>query len=659
MYKADRLILRKATPTDMDSVKARQSKLFSKDKDIHLLDRCRAVWMNMEDFRQQRARGIRFAYGDQWGDTITVNGETMTYRKYLMDTGNVVIQTNQIKNRIETLAGQTVRERMEPVCHAIDRDEQQFGEVMTATLQANCEKNVMPELYKMFIRELCYGGIATAYESFDDVSGPLRSRDSWTTFVNPNLLIMDSDGVDPRHWDINLIGRIKMYNFSDLCATYAKKPADFSILKDIYPGQADPFRTEEARQMNEKFDDTLVFMKSSDPTMCCVCEVWTKENKPRIRLWDHNNGTEEIIEATDTAYRKEIREENLRRKRMAGTTDDSLIPYITGDGFGATEEEKNGWFMDTYWYCRILAVDGTILWEGESPYADRSHPFSVCVFPFADGKAVGYMTDAIDHNLAMNRAVILHDWLMRAQAKGITVVPKQLVPADVSYQEFANSWTNIDDIVYIDVKPGYEHLMPEVFHGAAQTFDLGGLIATYSKLLDQGSPVNDAMQGRTPNSGTPASLYAQMSNNASTSVAALMESFTKFKENILNRKLKNIILFYEPERYKKIVGQIDGIFDNLNLNEIPDIEYDLTLKESSNTPIARAIVNQDAKEFLMSGLITMEEYLTIADVPYADKILQGRQAREAEIEEAERRGIPIPQDNTPPLMNPSPAYSPK
>lgn len=644
MFKPDRLIKYTAKPSEMNSVKARQAKLSVKNKDVQLLNRCNAVWQNMDDFRQQRARGIRFAYGDQWGDNITVNGKTTTYRKYLMDKGNVVIQNNLIKNRVETIVGQMVKERMEPVCHAIDRDEQQYGEVMTATLQANCEKNVMVELYKMCMREICYGGIAAIYESYDDVSGPNRRMDSWSQFINPNLLIMESEAVDPRHWDISLIGRIYYKPIEGIYAQFAKSPADYAVLRDVYSNQAVQFKTEESSEFNDKFDDgNLVFMRSDDPTRCYVCEVWTKETKPRIRLWDKNIGKEEIIDADDSAYRREVKAENNRRKALAESNGFGAeeIPYIVGDGFGNDEDERNGFFIDTFWYCRMLAPDGTILWEGESPYADRSHPFSVMVFPFADGKASGYMNDAIDQNLAINRAVVLHDWLLRAQAKGITLVPKALVPDDVTLEEFANSWTEVDGMIFIDVKPGEEGMIPKTFNSAAQTFDVGGLIATYSNLMDKGTPATDAMQGNTPHSGTSGALYAQMTANANTSVAALMESFHKFVENLLNKKMKNIISFYNPERFAQIAGSVDGVFDNenLNLNEIQDLEYDLTIKESANTPVARAVVNQDAKEFLLNGLISFEEYLEIADVPYADKILQGRQARQAEIENAvQQRG---------------------
>lgn len=647
MIKAEHLNKINYSMAEMDSVKSRKKELRFKGRDSDLLTRCESVWLNLDEFRQQRARSRRFCYGDQWGDLITVNGKTMTYREYLMNTGNVVIQANQVKNRVETIVGQMVKEQMEPVCHAIDRDEQQYGEVMTAAVQANCAKNQLMELKKLWMREVNLGGIAIAYESYDDCSGPDRTTDSWTQFINPNLFFFESESVDPRFWDASLVGRMFYGSFEDICARFARGPKDYDALRVIYSNQAVAFRREESREVTERFEDDLVFMRSSDPTKCFVCEVWTKETRPRIRLWDKNSGEEEIIDADDNAYRREIKAENQRREALAkksGWAADET-PLIVGDGYGADDEEKNGFFMDTFWYCRFIAPDGTILWEGESPYADRCHPFSVCMFPFIDGKLVGYMNDAIDYNLAMNRAVVLHDWLLRTQAKGVTVVPKAIL-GDLSPEEFSRSWTSIDDLVFADIDETKKDLFPKVFNGVSQTFDVGSLIATYSRMMEMGTPVNAALQGKTPTSGTSGSLYAQMTTNASTPIAALMDSFNKFVETLLNKKMKNIAMFYDVDRFRKIAGQIDGVFDNenMNLNEVGSLDYDLRVKESSETPVFRAAINQDAKEFLLNGLISFEEYLEIADVPYADKVLQGRQARQAELEQAQAdvvQGAPV------------------
>ena len=646
MIKHDNLIKRRVAPADVDSVKVRRQLMRSASKDTQILERCERDWMALDEFRQQRARGLRFYSGDQWGDTIVVNGQPMTYRQYLMDQGNVVIQTNQVKNRVDTIAGVMVKEKGEPVCHTFDRGEQQYGEIVTSALQANCDKNNMSLLYIKWMKEVNLGGLAVGYESYDDISGPGRRLDSWTQYVNPNFFFFESEGTDPRMNDLVLVGRYFYDSFEKICARFAHSPQDYAVLRDIYSNQSDSFKSPSDLSPEERFEEgQLYFMRGADPTLCYVCEVWTLETRARIRLNDLSTGDEEIIDAADTAYRAQIKEENKNIKAAAekmGWSEEET-PYIIGDGYGVSEEERNGFFVDTFWYCRFLAPDGTILWEGESPYPGRMHPFSVCAFPYVDGRIVGYMNDAIDHNVAMNRAVILHDWLLRSQSKGVVVVPKKIVPKDMGFKKFARSWTAIDEMVFVDIEPGMEKMMPQVFHGAAQTFDIGSLLATYSKLMDNGTPVNGALQGKSPTSGTSGTLYAQMANNASTPIAALLEEFHKFVEAVLIKKMKNIVKFYSTQRFEQIAGRIDGVFDNpnVNLNEIGDLEYDLKVKESSDTPVHRAVINQDAKEFLMNNLISFEEYLEIADVPYADKILQNRQARQAEIDAAQRGGVPV------------------
>lgn len=650
-----RLIPRKVTLGDMDTVKARQ-KVIGKEKDLHLLKRCSDLWENLRDFRARGARANRFAYGDQWGDLIEVNGKVMTQGEYLRRQGNVVLQTNQVKSKVDTIVGVLVKEQNEPVCKARDRKEQQYGEVMTTALQANCNKNKVQDLYEMFMKDICLRGLAVAYESYDDYSGPDRRLDSWTKYCNPNMVFLDSEMTDPRFWDMTVIGQFFDLSFEELTARFAKSEKDYAILRDIYASQAHIFREPDLWDITDRHsaEDFANFDEPQDTTKCRVYEVWTKETKARIRLHDTNAGTEEIIDADDTAYRKLVREENKRRKAMAKQAgwSDEMTPYITGDGYGVDESDRNGFFIDSFWYCRFLATDGTILWEGESPYAERTHPFTIMAIPFIDGKIVGYVNDAIDHNIAMNRAVILHDWLLRSQAKGVTVVPKAIVPDDISFEDFARSWTSIDDMVFIDMKPGQEGMMPKVFYGSAQTFNVSELLNTYSKLMDNSTAVSGAIQGRTPYAGTSGSLYAQMTANSSTPLAALLQQFHTFLESLSTKKAKNIAQFYDAARLASIAGDVDSIMDvdSLDLNKIADLEYDLAIKASTATPVYRAIINADAKQFLIAGLISFEEYLTIADIPYADKILQMRQAKQAEAEQMQEQGIAPPAQQAPQQM---------
>jgi len=646
MFKANTLIRRAAKPSEVDSVKARRKELYTKDKDPQLLEFCEQLWMNFESFRQQRKRGNNFYDGDQWSDPITVNGVTMTYRQYLVRTGNVVIQTNQIKNRVDTIAGLRVKERTEPVCQAIDKDEQPYGELMTQGVQANSDKNQMSELELKWIKDACNGGLGAAYESYDDTSGPDRRMDSWTQYINPNRIFFDADGTDPRLWDLSIIGVVRYASREEMCARFAKKPSDYNILKKIYPNQFTVFREPDSDDPEEEEDDErLVFMDTTDPLKCYYCEVWTKESKERIRLHDLNSGTEEIIDADDREYRKEIKAENERRKQLAlqaGWSEEDT-PYIIGDGYGTDESERNGYFVDTYWYCRFLAADGTILWEGESPYAGRAHPFTLFVFSYIDGRIIGYNHDAIDHQMAMNRQWVLGEWLQRTQAKGVTVVPKAIVPDDVSYEDFAKSWTAIDEMVFIEMKPGEEGLMPKVFYGNAQSMDVSRQIAMIKDLMDSGSPINGALQGKDPGRATSGTLYAQMATNASTSVAAFLDQFRNFVRQVLIKKMKNLAMFYDEERWRKIAGSIDSLtdFSTINLNDIKDIELDLRLLESSNTLEAREMQEQDLENLLTMGVITGDEFTELSKKPYIQKLRQMREARQAEMEDMQQAGMPV------------------
>lgn len=612
----------------MDSVKSRRKKLgIDKETDQQLLIRCETLWNNLYEFREQRARAMRFTYGDQWGDYITVNGVTMRQRDYVAQQGNVALQSNQIATKVNTIAGLMVKEQNEPVCNARDRKEQQYGELLTQALHANCNKNKMNILYITAMEEFIIGGLSIMRESYDWING---RQDSWTNLVNPNYFFFDSTMKDPRFWDASLMGEIHDVSFNDLCAKFVKTESDYDILKDIYTNEASVFVDNDIVDATKKHDlITLDFRTPIDRSLCRVYEVWTKEARPRIRIHDTSRGTLEKINADDAEARKWIKQTNDSRKILAQNAGWDSAPLI-----------ETEFFIDTYWHCKFLAPDGSILWEGESEYPDRLHPYSICATPFTDGRISGYISDAIDHNLAINRAITLHDWIVRAQVKGVTMVPKALVPDDMSYDEFASQWTSIDGLIFYEAKAGVP--APQVFHGSAINFDAARLVEMYKKLMEDSTAASGALQGKQPYSGTSAALYAQQTANSSTPIASLLAKFHSFMEDVSTKKAKNIAAFYDEARFASIAGSIDGIFDaeNLNLNDVADIEFDLNIKESTETPVYRMISNDYLMEFFRVGAISLEDLLEFGTFPFADKMLQNIQARQAEMQAAQQGQMP-------------------
>lgn len=612
----------------MDSVKYRKKKLgLEKETDQQLLIRCETLWNNLHEFREQRARAMRFTYGDQWSDYITVDGKTMRQRDYVTAQGNVALQSNQIATKVNTILGLLVKEQNEPVCYARDRKEQQYGELLTTALHANCAKNKMNIMYVAALEEFIIGGMAIMHETYDWRNG---RKDSWTDVVNPNYFIFDSTMKDPRFWDASLVGEIHDVPFNEVCSKFVRSESDYDLLREIYSNEASVFVDNDINDTTKLHDiDTLDFRTPIDRTLCRVYEVWTKEARPRIRLHDTSRGILEKIDASDSQARKWIKATNEGRKVIAAQAGWDEAPLI-----------ETEFFIDTYWHCKFLAPDGSILWEGESEYPDRSHPYSICATPFTDGRICGYISSAIDHNLAINRALTLHDWVLRSQVKGVTMVPKALIPDDMDYETFAKQWTSVDGLIFYEPKPGVP--APQVFHGSAVNFDPSRLVEMYRKLMEDSTAASGALQGKTPFSGTSAALYAQQTANSSTPIASFLAKFHSFMEDVSTKKAKNIAAFYDEARLSSIAGAIDGIYnaENLNLNEVADIEFDLNIKESTETPIYRMVSNDYLMQFFLAGAIRIEDLLEFGTFPFADRMLQKIQARKAEMQAAQQGQMP-------------------
>lgn len=617
---------------ELNSVEYRKSKLHDKKRDIPLLERARNAWINMREFREQRARGNRFVYGDQWGDYITIyrKGEkqTVTMREYLCMEGNIPQQTNQLKAQVNTIVGVLIKEQNEPVCNAIDRDEQQYGELLTKGLQANNNKNRIGMIHKLCTKDLIIGGLGVCHESYGYREGDRRREDSWTKYIDPNYVIMETTMRDPRFWDMTMIGCWYRMPFKQVASQFVKKAEDYKVLKDIYGDNSVLFNDIDNVEITDINDyDQLEFMTSNRTNDCCVAEIWTLETRERIRLHDWNEGTLEIIDADDKEMVAEIEAINRDRTELA-----------LANGWSKEEAPliDMEYFIDTFWYCRMLAPDGTILWEEESPYPDRMHPFTVMATPFIDGRISGYITDGIDHQIAINRMLVLQDWVIRNQVKGFTMIPKQLVPDDMENEEFVENSLNMGNFFFYDADKA-RGLKPEVFHAGATSFNAGDFINTLRNLMESSTAISGSIQGKTPYSGTSAALYAQQTANSSTPIASLLSDVRAFMEDMATKKAKNLAKFYDEKRWELIVGSIDGVFDNANmrLNDIADLEFDVLIKESTETPIYRAIANDYLLQFFQAGAISLEELLENGAFPFADKLLQSRQARQAEMEAAQ------------------------
>ena len=144
------------------------------------------------------------------------------------------------------------------------------------------------------------------------------------------------------------------------------------------------------------------------------------------------------------------------------------------------------------------------------------------------------------------------------------------------------------------------------------------------ELMESGTSVSAAIRGEQPKSGTAAALYAQQTENSATPLASLMMRFGVFVRSIAKLKLVNIQQFYTPERYEEIAGQISQLVNTqeVNFRLAGNLEYDLSVVQSTATPTFRAFKTDILMQFATAGFIPPRFVFEFGDIPGADEILQ-------------------------------------
>jgi len=592
---------------------------------LDVLMEAQHAWDGMEPFRRERERNKRYSYGDQWDDYITVDGERMREDTYIRKQGNVPLKNNIIRKLERTVLGVFRNQDKEPTCVARDRDEQKQGEVMSTALQYNMQLNRMNELYARGLEEFMISGFVVHRKWFGWRNDKL---DCWTDSVQPNNFFIDSNMRDMRGWDCTLVGEVHDVDWNTLCEQYAKTPADVSRLRQIY-AYAHDMRSiaDTLNYFGYEVERGYDFLYSHDPTRCRVIEVWRKENKARYRCHDMNTGELFKVDIEDKEELVDkVNRERLAQGRAAGMADDD-IPLIESE-----------WFVDNYWYYYYLSPFGDILDEGETPYKHKSHPYVFKAYPFIDGEVHGFVSDFIDQQRYINRLITMYDWIMRASAKGVLIFPEDCLPEGLNINDIADEWARFNGVIVI--KKGAKNLPQQVANNAVN-IGINELLNIQLKLIEDISGVNGSLQGKPGYSGMSAALYSQQTQNATTTLTDLLESYSAFIEDAAYKDVKNIQQFYDSKRLLNVVGRSASqiVYDP---DKISDVEFDLSIIESTTTPAYRAMANDFLMQIWQTGQITLEQLLENGDFPFADQLLQSIKSQQEQMQQGQQPQ-PLPQ----------------
>lgn len=623
-----RIMPAKTADADIDSVKESHQK-FGDRRAFDVLMEAQYYWNQMEDFRRERQRNKRYAYGQQWDDIIEVDGKAMTEDEYIKQQGNVPLKSNLIRRLVRNVIGVYRSQSKEPTCTARDRDEQRLGETMSTILQCNMQLNRMDEMLARTMEEFLISGIAVHRKSYGWRNG---KEDCWTDYVQPNNFFVDNNMRDFRGWDVSFIGEVHDISFGQLCEQFASDPDDYRKLREIYNHAA---RKDYIASYAESFGysrlDNYDFLFTSEPGRCRVIEVWRKEQKPRYRCHDYQNG--DIFKCDEEDYASQVLAVNEQRRRMghdAGMPEEE-IPLISAE-----------WFVDDYWYFYYLTPFGNILKEGETPFEHQSHPYVFKCYPFIDGEVHSFVNDVIDQQRYTNRLITLYDWVIRSSAKGVLLIPEDCLPDGVSMEDIADRWSEVNGVIAF--RPSKSGQMPHQVASNATNVGINELLNMQLKFFEDISGVNGALQGKPGYSGTSAALYNQQTQNATTSLLDLLEAFSYFVKDGAYKDVKNMQQFYDQKRVFNIAGK-SGATIEYDPKKIRDVEFDLNITESTTTPAYRTLANDVLMQLWQAQAISVEQLLQYGNFPFADDLLQSIQSQKEQVAQGQ-----TPQGVSPEIM---------
>ena len=602
---------------EMDSVVA--SKQFGDRRAFSILMEAQQYWSNMSRFRRDRERNKRYAYGEQWKDIVVVDGNEMTEEEYIYSQGSVPLKNNLIRRLVRNVLGVYRSQSKEPTCTARDRDEQKLGETMSTILQCNMQVNRMTEVNARTMEEFLISGLIVHRKWF----GWRNDKcDCWTDYVNPNNFFIDNNMRDFRGWDVSCLGEVHDVSFETLCGQFAETPQQYELLARIYAAARDKRNiATTCENFGYSRPKNYDFLFTSAPGRCRVIEVWRKESKPRYRCHDYNNGDIYKVDIEDYHDMVEaVNEERIRKGLAAGMPMDE-IPLI-----------KAKWFIDDYWYFYYLTPFGHILKEGETPYEHKSHPYVFKAYPFIDGEIHSFVADVIDQQRYTNRLITLYDWIMRASAKGVLLFPEECLPTGMDINDIADEWSRFNGVIAIKTKGNAQ--VPQQIANNSTNIGISELLNIQLKFFEDISGVNGALQGKPGFSGMSASLYSQQTQNTTTSLLDLLDSFSMFVIDAAYKDVKNIQQFYDTKRVFNISGK-NGAQIEYDPKKIRDVEFDLSIVESTSTPVYRQMANEFLMEIWKSGQISLQQLLQHGDFPFADELLQSLQSQQEQLERGE------------------------
>lgn len=341
------------------------------------------------------------------------------------------------------------------------------------SLKAIAAKNSLYELYSRTMEEFLISGMAIhRIYNTRDTDDCIAHCD----YVSPDSFFFDIHSRDIRGNDLNVIGQIHETGFADYCDAFVRTREEYENALSLY----------------------------SNECSIRIIELWRHERIGRLLVHDRDRGV--LLKVDENIWKRDSRLRAMPSK----------------------------WILDDVWRYYFINPEGKILRQGYSPYRHKSHPYVFKCYPFLDGETHSFVADIIDQQRYTNRLITMYDWIMRASAKGVLLLPEGAVDPK-QLQNVADQWSRFNGVIVYKHEAGVPD--PRQVSGNATNIGICELLDIQLKMLEDISGVNGALQGNLSNNSISGTLYNQQTQNALTSLTDLLDTFASFISDAIQKLL--------------------------------------------------------------------------------------------------------------------------
>ena len=610
---------------------------------------CAACWNALDEARRKLRRSLMYSYGDQWGDLVT-DPDTLaqiTEGDLIKKNGKVPLKNNMIAPILSNIEGQLRQNLMRPVCVARDQSEGRVGEMMSVAIEYVHDINEMEEVDADSMRMLLNGGMVAQRIEYG-VNHSKDKRDVWVYSVNPSRLFFNTNLEDVRMWDLTCIGELFDLPLDDVLAHFGTTPQQKERIRNIYSAVDGQYTNARAMQGDEA--RSLSFYAASHSNLCRVILGWKLETRDAYLWNDTARGTWGYLPYNETS-RKKLDDENARRRKEAESGNVKAESGNVKAESGSVKTESGNFVSDDdlllieyefaterFWYYRYMSPYGDVLQEGRSPYWHGEHNYVLHLYPLVQGRLGNFVEQFIDQQRAINRTATLIDFIRGTSSKGVLVVDDDAFES-MTREEVIDEYVRYNGVLFVKLKPGQsiDGVVRQYNSGAAVAGDFE-LLNLQLRLINEISGVNSAMQGQTPRSGTPASLYAQQVQNSSLNLKGLFDGFRTFRRRRDTKVMKTLQQYYNENRYIALAGsQYSEEAKWYDPQKVQDCELDITIADGYNTPAYQMLANDFLMELFRANALDVKTMLENSSYPFATKILEAIKRNEEAV--AQGRGL--------------------